>query len=351
MNRRRMVGTTLSSLLALPLASKPAAPDQGEDPASLYEKEIPLFDLGTQGDLGQGPAITQTSQWEKKRQLIKDKWIRDILGPFPNKVPLDVQVRDTVEYPDYTFKQIDFASEADDRMNAYLLFPKPLGRAHAAIMALHPSNGHCGNAVVGLSQDDADWWFGRDLVRRGFVVLAPDILSVGERIFPGLTVWDTKPFYEKHPEWSVMGKMLWDHMCGVDVLQTLDYVDPKRIGATGWSLGGHNTGFLAAFDDRIAAAVSDGGMIPITGDSHPFRWCLPKFFYMPRMRPYLERGSVPFDLHEIMALIAPRPYVDMNSAPADTWWKSGVAAAARCRFAVEGGHNRTRSRIPQDSTP
>lgn len=327
---RLVLASLLCCWLVSALAFKVDAA-QNSDPASKYEKEIPLFDLLTQSDLGQGPPITRTAQWEKKRQLIKDKWIKKILGAFPEKVPLDIQVRGTIEYPDYTLKKIDYATESDDRVNAYLLLPKPLGNGLPAIVALHPSCLHGGATLAGFAENTDDWWFARDLVRRGFVVLAPDILTAGERIFPDRRAYDSGPFYKKHPRWSMMGKMLWDHMRSVDVLLTLDFVNPKKIGATGWSLGGHNTGFLAAFDDRIAAAVSDGGMIPIAGDTNPFRWCLDPFFYMPALRPYLERGDVPFDLHEIMALIAPRAYLDMNASPGDTWWKAGVAAAVHAR--------------------
>jgi dienelactone hydrolase len=333
------------------------AAQQGGDPASRFEKEIPLFDLLTRDDVGQGPAITQTAEWTAKRQLIKDKWIKDILGTFPERVPLDVRERGTVEYPDYTQKKIDYATEAGDRVTAYLLLPKPLGRSHAAILAVHPSNVHGAAAVVGLAEDTDDWWFGRDLVRRGFVVLAPDILTAGERIFPGHAPYDSRPFYETHPNWSIMGKMLWDHMRSVDVLLTLSYVDPRRVGTIGWSLGGHNAAFLAAFDERIAAVVSDGGMIMIAGDPTPFRWSrlggpeasiiYDHFAYMPRMRPYIERGSVPFDFHEIMALIAPRPYLDMNSVPGDTWWKGGVVAATKVRqvYRLYGAEDRFANRV------
>jgi cephalosporin-C deacetylase-like acetyl esterase len=42
-----------------------------------------------------------------------------------------------------------------------------------------------------------------------------------------------------------------NHRRAVDVLQSLPYVDRQRIGAIGHSLGGHNTLFVAAFDERI----------------------------------------------------------------------------------------------------
>ena len=310
---------------------------QSADPASLYEKQFPLFDLLTQADLGQGPPITEIAQWVAKRQLIKDKWLTDLLGAFPAKVPLDIRERGTIEYAAYTQKQIDYATEVGDRVNAYLLLPKPLGKDLPAVMALNPTSIHGAASVVGLAEKE-EWWYARELVRRGFVVLAPDILTEGERIYPGREAHDSRPFYESHGNWSMMGKMLWDHMRGVDVLQSLAFVDPKRIGALGWSLGAHNTAFLAAFDDRVAAAVTDGGMYMIAGDSNPFRWCrqqdtsdtgVAQFFGMPKMRSYLESGNVPFDLHEIQALLAPRPYLDMNSVMAEDNWRGGVAAARK----------------------
>ena len=72
-------------------------------------------------------------------------------------------------------------------------------------------------------------------------------------------------------------------MRALDLLQTLPRVDPARIGSIGHSLGGHNTLFLAAFDQRIKAAVSNCGFTSfpkyyggnLTGWSHKG--------YMPRI--------------------------------------------------------------------
>ncbi|MCC6443547.1 MAG: prolyl oligopeptidase family serine peptidase [Armatimonadetes bacterium] len=41
----------------------------------------------------------------------------------------------------------------------------------------------------------------------------------------------------------------------IDYLESLPYVDRSRVGVIGHSMGGESSAFLAAMDDRIAAAV------------------------------------------------------------------------------------------------
>jgi dienelactone hydrolase len=336
MNSRRSLALRLCMACALlgPLGYAAKAQSTA-GPASIYEKEIPLFELLTQGDLGQGAPITQVKQWEKRRQSIRQKWIRDLLGAFPEKTPLEIKELEQVEHPGYTQKKIAYTTNGGEWVTAYLLIPSERKARNPAMLALQTTHGHGAAGAVGMDENEQRA-YGKDLVLKGFVVLAPDVLSAGERIFSGHEELDTQPFYDKNPSWSMMGKMIWDHMRGVDVLASLPYVDPNRIGAIGWSLGGHNAAFLAAFDERIACAVSVGGMAMFAGHPNPFRWTregqsghdVARFVYMPRLRPYLERGVVPFDLHEIEALIAPRPYLDLNCAPGDLW-KGAVVAAAR----------------------
>jgi dipeptidyl aminopeptidase/acylaminoacyl peptidase len=70
-----------------------------------------------------------------------------------------------------------------------------------------------------------------------------------------------------------------DLMAAADYLETLDWVDPRRIGVTGGSQGGYLTNFLIGHTDRFAAAVTQRSMsnlytkygvsdIGWTGDKH-----------------------------------------------------------------------------------
>lgn len=105
------------------------------------------------------------------------------------------------------------------------------------------------------------------LAQQGFITLSIDFIADGERIEPGQRSNDTRQFYKRWPDlmaddaWSVIGKCTWDVMRSVDYLQSLPYVNPKGIGVTGWSYGGHVALFAAAFDQRIAAAVPNGGVL------------------------------------------------------------------------------------------
>src|SRR5581483_6177021 len=94
---------------------------------------------------------------------------------------------------------------------------------------------------------------------------------------------------------------IWNHMRAVDLLQSLPEVDASRIGAIGHSLGGHNSIFLAVFDDRVKCVVSCCGFCSfpryfggdLTGWSHNG--------YMPRIRDCYgcDPVRVPFDFTEL----------------------------------------------------
>ena len=106
-----------------------------------------------------------------------------------------------------------------------------------------------------------------------------------------------------------------NHMRAVDLLQSLPEVDGERIGVVGHSLGGHNSMFVAAFDQRIKCIVSNCGFCSfptyikgnIKGWSHDG--------YMPRLKTVfdLDPAKVPFDFTEVTAALAPRAF--LGSAP------------------------------------
>src|ERR1700694_857399 len=121
-------------------------------------------------------------------------------------------------------------------------------------------------------------------------------------------------------------KAIWDNIRAVDLLQSLAEVDPERIGCIGHSLGGHNTMFTGAFDQRIKALVSNCGFTSF-----------PKYFggnlkgwtsdrYMPRIRDVyaLQVERVPFDFTEVVAALAPRAFLASSPLHDDNFEVSGV---------------------------
>src|SRR5205807_193368 len=54
-------------------------------------------------------------------------------------------------------------------------------------------------------------------------------------------------------------KAIWDNIRGLDLLESLPFVNKRKLGAIGHSLGGHNAIYTAVFDQRIRVIVSSCG--------------------------------------------------------------------------------------------
>lgn len=256
--------------------------------------------------------------WPAERRRIEEGVAR-VLGPFPeDRVPLDPQVISEVDCGSYVRRKVSLAVQPGDRMPAYVLIPKRRkGRVPAIVCFYGTTSGAGKETTVGLSggrpgsPPEKNRGFAVDMAEAGFVAFAADYLRDGERVLPGRRPYDTTDFYAKYPDWSIHGKDAWDTMRAIDYLQTLDFVDPKRIGMVGHSYGGHSTLFTTALEPRIRVAVSNGPVSSFRG--HGMHWAVPKgggsSQSLPAMRPYILDPTLPLPVtfYEWTALIAPRP--------------------------------------------
>ena len=136
-------------------------------------------------------------------------------------------------------------------------------------------------------------------------------------------------------------KAIWDNMRAIDLLQSLPQVDGERIGCIGHSLGGHNTLFTAAFDRRIKALVSSCGFtrFPKYYGGKLKGWTSDR--YMPKIDREFgnDPNRVPFDFTEIIASIAPRPFLASSPVGDGNFDVSGVRetiAAAKPVYELYG---------------
>src|SRR5439155_24882510 len=97
-----------------------------------------------------------------------------------------------------------------------------------------------------------------------------------------------------------MAKMLYDALVAVDILAALPEVDPSRLGCVGHSLGAKEALYLAAFDERIKVAVSSEGGIGTKFSNWDAAWYL---------GPSIKEPTFTRDHHELLALVAPRPFL------------------------------------------
>ncbi|MEX1137047.1 MAG: dienelactone hydrolase family protein [Balneolales bacterium] len=158
-----------------------------------------------------------------------------------------------------------------------------------------------------------------DIVNRftdeGFAVYMYDQIGFGARIEEG------RLFYERFSQWSKMGRMVADTRWAVDELSSVDYLDENKIIVAGYALGAKVGLYSAALDERIAGAVAVSGFSPmrtnnngataegIYSDSHLHG-------LLPRLGFFIgNENRIPYDYHEILASIAPRPLLVV----APTW--------------------------------
>lgn len=267
-----------------------------------------LYDLNRQGLPKLLDHVETKEQWQEKRRRIEEIWL-ETMGGLPEKVPVSYRIRSEKKEADHTRIHLTYKTVFEDEVTAYLLVPNDLDGAEKlpAVMALHPTNEQ-GKDSVATPQGKVNRMYGLELVSRGYVVLAPDALTSGERIYDGLQSFRSQPFYEKHPEWSTVGKNLIDHKQGLDMLCSMEYVDAGRIGVIGHSFGGYNSFFLAGLDDRIRAFVCSCGFSPFYQDRRPTHWGVRNWYtHLPKITEHLSQYQVPFDFHEIAALAAPIP--------------------------------------------
>jgi pimeloyl-ACP methyl ester carboxylesterase len=258
--------------------------------------------------------VTTLQQWRARREELKGRYL-DLLrdDQKPAKPPLDLRVHESVEVDgQYRRKLISYNVEADERAHAYLGIPFGIQGKAPGIVALHGTFAQGKQRAAGLV-DNPDKAYLDHLCRRGYVVIAPDHFVAGQRI-PPEGPYDTRRFYQKHPEWTAVGKFTYEHSIAIDVLQSLEEVDPERIGALGHSLGGHGTIFLAAYDERVRAAACNCGGSFFRHNPRVEAWARDRWYvYFKPIRSGLLEGKLPpIDFHEIMALIAPRAFLDLS---------------------------------------
>ncbi len=225
-----------------------------------------------------------------------------VMGPLPDRSNpglVRTRVIEETDLGDVVRRKIAYCPEPGDLVPAYLMMPKGVSGPSPAMMCLHQTVPIGKEEPVGLG-GKPNLRYGIELARRGYVTLSPDYPNFGEYAFD--------PYSHGYASASMKG--IFNHMRGVDLLQSLPEVDPDRIGCIGHSLGGHNTIFLGAFDTRVKVMVSSCGFNSffkykggdLSGWSHKG--------YMPRIAEEfgVDPSRMPFDFTDVIGALAPRAF-------------------------------------------
>jgi len=275
------------------------------------ERSDPPRIVSSWDDLLEG--VRTREDWEQHRRVLKRRYLELLRDDRkPPRPPLTLRTHESVVVDGtYTRHLISYQVEADERARAYLGVPLEREGPAPGIVALCGTFAKSKARPAGLV-DNPDKAYLDHLCRRGYVVIAPDHFVAGDRI-PPEGPYDTSRFYQKHPNWTAVGKFTFEHSIAVDVLQSRQEVQKDRIGVLGHSLGGHGSYFLAAYDKRIRAAACNCGAAFFRHNKGVEHWARDHWYiYFKHLRPGLLQGNLPpIDMHEIIALIAPRAYLDL----------------------------------------
>jgi len=241
------------------------------------------------------------------RERCRDR-LAALLGVTPAPVPLDLDIRETVDCGTYRRESLVFDSESAMSVPAFLLVPHERVGPGPAVLAVH---GHgpgksevCAlpdaESVTAAGEHNGD--YGHQLARRGYVVLAPDLRCFGERADwnpPDKYACDLNLVHATAAGLNPLAQNVWDLRCALDLLAQHPLVDPGHIGAVGFSYGATLTLFVAATDARVRAAVVSGYFNEWRA-AHRVPWNLCGSQVLPGMLGELDHVG-------LGALVAPRP--------------------------------------------
>ena len=326
----------LSIIFLYPMFSTVIIAQTNSDKGSLNSNNAGILCYKTK--VGVSKPVRTKSEWEQKRRQILDR-MQMVMGKLPdrsNLPALNMQVTDSLKGDNYTRLTISFTVAENERVPAYLYIPfqKHKHERLPAMLVLH-GTGDLGKQLVDGKSPLANRAQAKELAQRGYIVIAPD--------YPGFGDLKDYDFDNDRYESGTM-KGIFDHMRCIDLLQARDDVDPERIGVLGHSLGGHNSMFVGAFDQRIKVIVASCGWTLFDdyniGEEQARKyggrlgpWAQKRYMPLFLDKYKLDGTRIPFDFDEVIATIAPRPFFSnspLNDSNFDVKGvKKGIAEAAK----------------------
>ena len=256
----------------------------------------------------QGSTREECAAWQN---AFRNK-LKELLGAHRPPSRWESRVEESIEFADHRRQSLTLRAQGVPQLPIHLLEPKGArGVARPGIVALHGHGPFGHDAVVGIESSPerlaniaaANYDFGRQLVRQGYMVVAPCFTPFGRRL-------DASEAYGSNDACAVtfvrmqllgrnlMSENLRDALWAVEFLVRHGAVAADRIGCVGLSYGGRMAMLAAAVEPRIRVAVISGALNVMQERIRGRYSCGAQV--IPGL---LEFGDVP----EIGGLIAPRP--------------------------------------------
>ena len=258
-----------------------------------------------------GSVVQSVGDWTRRRAEILRAW-QEVMGPWPALIERPrLEVIETTDRGDFTQRRVEVEIAPGEMAKGYLLIPRGTPKFPAVLVPFYEPE-----TSVGLGKPLRD--FGAQLARRGFVAMAIGSPG-GDARLPAIGGARCQP----------LSYLAYVAANCANALANLPEVDAARIGVVGHSYGGKWAMFASCLYERFACAVwSDPGIVfdeqranvnywdpwYLGAQDGPPRPVGLRDVNHPRTGAYKilrERGM---DLHELHALMAPRPFLVSGGA-------------------------------------
>jgi dienelactone hydrolase len=241
------------------------------------------------------PGPQEHAAWLRNRR----RQLQKLLGaPEEELAPIHGAVLSRQVEKTRIVEKVNYEGEAGEKIPAYFLQPQNRALPLPAIIYLHsqsPDRSIGGRAALG-EYKRLDGGIGAELVRRGYIVLAPEVTGHGERGDLEEGVESGRLLLQG---WSLAAKTLWEIGRAIDYLQTRKEVEAGRIGLLGLGKGGLLGWLAAALEPRLSpVAIAWGASTYAELLNEKIN--LGHLAWLPGL---LNWGDAP----EVCRLIAPRP--------------------------------------------
>lgn len=273
-----------------------------------------------------GEKVETKEDWGRRRREILDKW-HGMMGEWPDLLKdQEFDFTDSIQKDGYIEYKVSFNWLPEERTEGYLLVPNIEGTLPAVITVFYEPE-----TAIGEGKADRD--FALQLAQRGFVTLSIGTKETSEKRIYSLYY----PSVEK-AEIQPLSTLAYAVANAWYALSNFEGVDADRIGIMGHSYGGKWAMFASCLFDKFACGVwSDPGIVfdetKGSGVNYWEPWYL-GYYPPPWENTWRKTGMINeakglypklvkegYDLHELHALMAPRPFLVSggSSDPVERW--------------------------------
>jgi len=266
-------------------AVAPAADVSYETPG--VERNLPVFRDALAARMTSFPLAWSAEKFPDFaawRNEARARYVESLLAPPPavNFAPVVLAEEDRGTH---IARKVVLNLTGDSRVLVLMTLPKGTG-PFPAVLLLHDHGARfdigkekmiepfAGDPKHASAREWADQGYGGrfvgdELARRGYVCLATDALNWGDRGGGGYEGQQAIASNLFNLGSSFAGLIAWEDLRAAEFLATRPEVDPRRVAALGWSMGGFRATQVAALSDHIAAAISICWMATLDGLTQP----------------------------------------------------------------------------------